>query len=56
MTAVFKHIFVHLQALVREKDPEMRIILTVYPSHIQVFSPLPSQHIPIGYSIGIVVI
>ena len=31
MAAVFNHIFVHLQALLREKDSEMRILLTMYP-------------------------
>ena len=32
MAAVFNHIFVHLQALLREKDPETRILLTLYPT------------------------
>ena len=33
MAAVFNQIFVHLQALFREKDPETRILLTAYPIH-----------------------
>ena len=31
MAAVFNHIFVYLQAILREKDPETRILLTMYP-------------------------
>ena len=31
LAAVFNHIFVHLQALLREKYSDMRILLTTHP-------------------------
>ena len=31
MAAVFNHTFVHLQALLRENEPETRILLTTHP-------------------------
>ena len=36
LAAVFNHIFVHLQALLREKYSDMRILLTTHPIYIQV--------------------
>ena len=32
LAAVFNHIFVHLQALLREKYSDMRILLTTHPN------------------------
>ena len=34
LAAVFNHIFVHLQALLREKYSDMRILLTTHPMFI----------------------
>ena len=39
LAAVFNHIFVHLQALLREKYSDMRILLTTHPNEI-VYSAL----------------
>ena len=33
LAAVFNHIFVHLQALLREKYSDMRILLTTHPTY-----------------------
>ena len=44
MAAVFNHIFVYLQALLREKDPETRILLTMYPMSKQCAHSVPDLH------------
>ena len=41
MAAVFNHIFVYLQAILREKKPETRILLTMYPIAVEIGHGLP---------------